>query len=175
MDTIHPWNTVPFEYLGLRFEDMEYLTVDQRPDTPRFESPSYTGHEIVPLIGRPDTPRVESPSYPGNDVAIAEGRPDIPNSGSSSYIGSDAFQVSDVLLSGSSPSQFNVPVGSSHGTSAGLMTAPLLPRNKARTKAPTLRESDWAPVKDRVLELLKVNTLSAVRDIVAEEIGFQAT
>ncbi|KAB5583443.1 hypothetical protein GE09DRAFT_1050271 [Coniochaeta sp. 2T2.1] len=118
MDSIHPWNTIPLEYLGLRFEDLEYPIVNERPETPRFESPSYTGNEAAHPNGRADTTGFESPSYTGNV----------------------AFQVPDVPLPKSSPGRVGVPVG--NGTSEGSIAAPPLPTKKLRTKAPTLRESD---------------------------------
>ncbi|KAB5585674.1 hypothetical protein GE09DRAFT_33710 [Coniochaeta sp. 2T2.1] len=151
MGTIHPWNTIPLEYLGLRFEDLEYPSVNERPDTPRFESPSYTGNEAAHTNGRADTPAFESPSYTGN-VAV---------------------QVPDVPFPESNPGRFDVSAG--NGMSEGSMAAPPHPTKKARTKAPTLRDSDWTPLKDRILELLKDNTLKEVKKMISQETGFEAT
>lgn len=57
-------------------------------------------------------------------------------------------------------------------SSAGLLEIPA-PRRKP--KARTLRERDWEPVKSRVLELMKTNTLTEVRAILVREVGFDAT
>jgi hypothetical protein len=56
--------------------------------------------------------------------------------------------------------------------SVGLMEPPA-PRRKP--KARTLRERDWEPVKSRVLELVKTETLCDVRAILMRETGFDAT
>lgn len=56
--------------------------------------------------------------------------------------------------------------------STNLMPPP--PKTRKR-KAPTLRESDWAPCKDRVLELYTLGTtLNEVRDTIEAEFGFHA-
>jgi hypothetical protein len=48
-------------------------------------------------------------------------------------------------------------------------------RPPVRKKSKTLREKDWDPVKTRVLELLKDNTLAEVRRLILSEPGFDAT
>jgi hypothetical protein len=59
---------------------------------------------------------------------------------------------------------------------ASMPTNLMPPPPKARKKkAPTLRESDWAPCKDRVLELyISGTTLNKVKETIEAEFGFHA-
>jgi hypothetical protein len=65
--------------------------------------------------------------------------------------------------------------GGSNNADAQSMPPPLNPRKR---KAPTLRDDDWEPVKERVIELHVTQDipLDEVMDIVEEEFpGFRAT
>lgn len=49
------------------------------------------------------------------------------------------------------------------------------PPQRRKPKAKTLREKDWQPVKERMLDLMKTKSLSQVRTAILEECGFEAT
>jgi len=55
----------------------------------------------------------------------------------------------------------------------GSMPTP--PRPPRKLKSRTLRQEDWAPFKDRVLQLLKDSSLNEVRRTILTESGFDAT
>ena len=67
------------------------------------------------------------------------------------------------------------PSGSAPGEqpTEGSMSAP--PRPPRKPKSKTLRPEDWAPLKDRVLQLLKDHSLAEVRQSIHAEFGFDAT
>jgi hypothetical protein len=83
---------------------------------------------------------------------------------------SDSGPQQHIAFNTEPTSKRRVPVVD-QGTAATSMAPP--PRRKPKAK--TLREKDWQPVKDRILDLLNTNSLTQVRAAIHEECGFEAT
>jgi hypothetical protein len=64
------------------------------------------------------------------------------------------------------------PIAISQSASPSSMAPPSRPR---KTKAPTLRDDDWEPYKERIrhLHVTQGLSVSEVRDKIEEEFGFQ--
>lgn len=99
-------------------------------------------------------------------------------------------QISHLFFSGSldpATQPQAVPVRGPNGTITNCdnndnnenvhLMAPPPPPNPRKRKAPTLRLDDWAPVKDRVIELhiSKNLPLPKVQEMIQEEFDFTAT
>jgi hypothetical protein len=84
----------------------------------------------------------------------------------------DENQLARVSARVASPASPDDVTGGNNVPDVSMPAPPLLGR---KPKARTLREADWAPVKSRVLELLKDNTLTGVKELIRVELGFEAT
>ncbi|KAH8906654.1 hypothetical protein BR93DRAFT_627353 [Coniochaeta sp. PMI_546] len=104
------------------------------------------------------------------DVSTIEERLSTPRFDFESDVGNDHPSQDDVLEPIASVGPINSPP--TEQPSAEFM-APSRPMRKP--KARTLRNEDWAPVKNRVVELLKEKPLGEVRSMIFTEFGFQAT
>lgn len=90
---------------------------------------------------------------------------------------SESVADSDGHFDNELPDPVRSPAAASSPTIDATLTESMAspPRPIRKKKARTLREEDWAPVKERVLELLKDNSLRDVRGIILAEVGFEAT
>lgn len=104
------------------------------------------------------------------DASTIEERLSTPRFDFESDVGNDHPSQDDVLEPIASAGPINSPP--TKQPSAECM-APSRPMRKP--KARTLHNEDWAPVKNRVVELLKEKPLGEVRSMIFTEFGFQAT
>ena len=82
-------------------------------------------------------------------------------------------------LAALAPSQQNPVVGSSQNNTAPSFAQhpPVTAALNRKRKAPTLRDSDWEPMKDRITQLYMDDnlTIPLLRDALVSEFQFQAT
>jgi hypothetical protein len=109
-------------------------------------------------------------NFANPDISATEGRISTPSFDFESDVDNVGYYEDDLSTTVHSPGRITASTMETWPISMAAPTRPL-----RKQKARTLREEDWAPVKARVLELLKDKTLSEVRVRIHAELGFEAT